>query len=506
MKGHRFRELLPGLILLLCALPYSKPASPKSASWSERAMAARTIRLTRERAEGREHVLAATYDTLISSLSSETDPFIRSEITAALMPDLAPHDPDSLSVLRRLFADPNPYIRKKAIDHCIDDVYETFIPPGAVEAAASLLYDTDVMVRVAAMQILEVLLPETGKTAPPYAARSFIIEDLENPDPAIRLAAARLIRLNSREADQELRTKANQIAKEADALLKKWNDAVSANTTKAYEKFVRKSPHHFHAEDAKRRIENPDYGFLQTVSMMLNNPAHASFVADGFRKSHRDSPHLGLLDQLRDYLGIKDLRDVRKFLSKHPGSLLEAAARCRSPLLMLAHAGGEAVIRARLGQTLDRSASGSGVPKTVWMKTLMDIQKKYAGEGVTIHISNLNTLEYPPGDFRFLIEVNYSEAAAFATDERMSVFKSIYNPISVQSALDIVERSTGHIWSTGLELDQVSGPFDSVPLLDETAAAARFLLTLNHVDFSDQKQAWEALSQVRSLFPVPTRR
>lgn len=506
MKGHRFRALLPGLLLLLCALPQSRTAAPKTASWSERAMAARTTRLTRERAEGREHMFEATYDTLLSALSSESDPFIRSEITAALMPDLAPHDPESLSILRRLFADPNPYIRKKAIDHCIDGAYKTFIPPGAVEAVASLLQDKDPLVRIAAMQILEVLMPAVGKRISLAAARSFVAEDLENPDPAIRLAAAGFIRLDSLTADSELQAKAKETAKEAGAALKEWNKALSANTTKAYEKFVQKSPHHFHAEDAKRRIDNPDYGFLQTVSMMLNNPPHASFIADGFRKSHRDSPRLGLLKELSDYLGIKDLRDVRKFLSKHPGSLLEAAARCRSPLLMLAHAGGEAVIRARLSQTLDRSVSGSGVPKTVWMKTLMDIQKKYAGEGVRIHISNLNTLEYPPGDFRFLIEVNYSEVAAFATDERMSVFKSIYNPISVQSALDIVERSTGHIWSTGLELDQVSGPFDSVPLLDEKAAAARFLLTLNHVDFSDQNQTREALSRLRSLFPVPTRR
>jgi hypothetical protein len=501
--------LLTGILVLLTAayapcqtVSLEKlTAALQHSKWAHRALAIKTIRALQQEdpAHASQFLSEQILTILIPIFPSEPNNYIRSEMVRAFIPDLTIDSEESVAVLRKLLADPDPIIRAVTVYTLLTQANQNSVLPSTVDFLLPLLEDPVAEVRASTSRILQTFLPFINRKLSPSAnVLMHLADDLKNPDPVVRLSISEFLNSGLIDISSELKEAAKKAGKEANSIVNDWNKTTTNNTKKSYMEFADKYPQCILSEEAKRRIDDPGYAFLQTVALVLHN---ALFAADGFKKSYAGSPYILLLKDLCDFMEARDLDGLRKYITKHPDSPFIAAAHFRSPLLLLKQAGGGVVLDVKLIHTPTTSSLPNAPAKseTSGMKALLDTKKKLAAEGITAQIMNLDVHNLRETSARFIGEIECSETAIFDRNPKIEQLTSIFNPTDTHKSLRIIEIDTGFIWSRGLELDEISQPFDIIPHLGKGSVLAYFLLTADHIDFLNTKQREEALAKLQSL-------
>lgn len=304
-----------------------------------------------------------------------------------------------------------------------------------------------------------------------------------------------------------------------------WSSATMQNTRYGYEKFIEAYPNSEFAEEARKRIDDPDYAFLTTCRIGTEK------ALEGYLSSYPSSDYTSMVSAYADFLKEtkqNDLKSYEQFIAQHSNSPFVTEAKIATPLLWLEEKGQNVGVVVNIGKVIFKGilGGGKGNVEKIREKVYQRFKAELENENVrSVLLDNLEPSKTKEEGIQVAVIVDYSESEypkssppvsgglykspvvdAVAWSAADSLSSIIYKPaheiitISIKGINNGVEYYSGF---SGLSssMGKMINRNEVLKAIGESPGPANEMVALKGKDLSDpevSKRTKELLKQLKS--------
>lgn len=235
-----------------------------------------------------------------------------------------------------------------------------------------------------------------------------------------------------------------------------WLSVANENTREAYERFIEKYPNAEEAQEARKRIGDPDYAFLATCRI----GTHKAF--EGFLGSYPSTSYGSAARAYLEFLKETrpgDLKSYKQFAVRHPNHPFAALAKVSVPVLWLKETGRKIGVIVNIGELTDNKGilgGGYGDAEKTRQRVSEALKKDLENEGVVaVLLDDLQSDRVTKEAIGAIIVTNYSESQPPPTPPPITA-GPYTSPLANALHWSAVESLSNLIWNPAVQVVSIS--------------------------------------------------